>query len=103
MVPDPAFLLGPPLRHSRGRRYTRAAMNPIAPPRGTKDLLPDEAPAWRWLLEAHATVAGRHGYQLIDTPMFEHTELFARGIGGGTDIVDKEMYTITARGGRAVS
>jgi histidyl-tRNA synthetase len=78
-------------------------MNPIAPPRGTKDLLPDEAPAWRWLLDTHATVTGRHGYQLIDTPMFEHTELFARGIGGGTDIVDKEMYTFADRGGRSMT
>jgi histidyl-tRNA synthetase len=78
-------------------------MNPIAPPRGTKDLLPDEAPAWRWLLETHATVAGRHGYQLIDTPMFESTELFARGVGSGTDIVDKEMYTFTDRGGRSLT
>jgi histidyl-tRNA synthetase len=78
-------------------------MNPIALPRGTKDLLPDEAPAWRWLLETHASVAGRHGYQLIDTPMFEQTELFSRGIGGGTDIVDKEMYTFTDRGGRSMT
>ena len=78
-------------------------MNPIAPPRGTKDLLPDESPAWRWLHEAHAAVAGRHGYQLIDTPMFESTELFARGVGSGTDIVDKEMYTFTDRGGRSLT
>ncbi len=78
-------------------------MNPIAPPRGTKDLLPDEAPAWRWFHETHAAVAGRHGYQLIDTPVFEATELFARGVGSGTDIVDKEMYTFTDRGGRSVT
>jgi histidyl-tRNA synthetase len=78
-------------------------MNPIAPPRGTKDLLPDEAPVWRWLHETHATLAGRHGYQLIDTPIFESTELFARGVGSGTDIVDKEMYTFTDRGGRSLT
>jgi histidyl-tRNA synthetase len=78
-------------------------MNPIAPPRGTKDLLPDEAPVWRWLHETHATLAGRHGYQLIDTPLFESTELFARGVGSGTDIVDKEMYTFTDRGGRSLT
>ncbi len=78
-------------------------MTPIAPPRGTKDLLPDEAPAWRWFHETHASVAGRHGYQLVDTPMFEATELFARGVGSGTDIVDKEMYTFTDRGGRSMT
>ena len=78
-------------------------MRPIAPPRGTRDLLPDEAPAWRWFHETHATVAGRHGYQLIDTPAFEATELFARGVGSGTDIVDKEMYTFTDRGGRSMT
>ncbi len=78
-------------------------MTPIAPPRGTKDLLPDEAPAWRWLHETHASVAGRHGYQLIDTPVFEATELFSRGVGSGTDIVDKEMYTFADRGGRSMT
>ena len=78
-------------------------MTPIAPPRGTKDLLPDEATAWRWLHDAHTTIASRHGYQLIDTPVFEATELFARGVGSGTDIVDKEMYTFTDRGGRSMT
>ncbi len=78
-------------------------MNPIAPPRGTKDLLPDEAPAWRWFHDTHAAVAGRHGYQLIDTPVFEATELFARGVGSGTDVVDKEMYTFTDRGERSLT
>ncbi|HSP64568.1 MAG TPA: histidine--tRNA ligase [Candidatus Deferrimicrobium sp.] len=78
-------------------------MNPIAPPRGTRDLLPSEAPAWRWFHETHAAVAARHGYQQIDTPVFEATELFARGVGSGTDIVDKEMYTFTDRGGRSMT
>jgi histidyl-tRNA synthetase len=78
-------------------------MSPMAPPRGTHDLLPDEAPAWRWLHEAHATLAGRFGYQLIDTPIFESTELFARGVGSGTDIVDKEMYTFTDHKGRSLT
>jgi histidyl-tRNA synthetase len=78
-------------------------MSPIAPPRGTKDLLPDDAPAWRWLHECHTTIAGRHGYQFIDTPTFEATDLFARGVGSGTDVVDKEMYTFTDRGGRSLT
>jgi histidyl-tRNA synthetase len=78
-------------------------MSPIAPPRGTKDLLPDDAAAWRWLIDTHATVASRHGYQPIDTPIFEATELFARSVGEATDIVDKEMYTFIDRGGRSVT
>ncbi len=48
-------------------------------------------------------MAGRHGYQLIDTPAFEATELFARAVGSGTDVVDKEMYTFTDRGGRSLT
>jgi histidyl-tRNA synthetase len=78
-------------------------VNPIAPPRGTKDLLPDQAPAWRWFHEKHAGIAEHHGYQLIDTPAFEATELFARGVGSGTDIVDKEMWTFTDRKGRSLT
>ena len=78
-------------------------MTPIARPRGTRDLLPDDAPAWRWLQEAHTKVAAQHGYQLVDTPVFEATELFARSVGDGTDIVDKEMYTFTDRGDRSLT
>jgi histidyl-tRNA synthetase len=51
----------------------------------------------------HGTLAGRFGYQLIDTPAFESTELFARGVGSGTDIVDKEMYTFTDHKGRSLT
>ena len=78
-------------------------MAQITPPRGTRDLLPDDAPAWRWLHETHTAIASRHGYQLIDTPVFESTELFARGVGSGTDVVDKEMYTFTDRGDRSLT
>jgi histidyl-tRNA synthetase len=78
-------------------------VNPIAPPRGTRDLLPDQVPAWRWFHEKHAAVAEHHGYQLIDTPIFEATELFSRSVGEATDIVDKEMYTFTDRGGRSLT
>ncbi|MHB8718086.1 MAG: histidine--tRNA ligase [Candidatus Dormibacteria bacterium] len=78
-------------------------MAEIARPRGTHDLLPDDVPAWRWLHGLHAAAAERHGYQLIDTPIFEATDLFARGVGDATDIVDKEMYTFSDRGGRSVT
>jgi histidyl-tRNA synthetase len=76
---------------------------PPSAPKGTHDLLPDASTAWRWLHEVHAEVADLHGYRLIDTPIFEHTELFERGVGTGTDVVDKEMYTFTDRGGRSLT
>jgi|SRR5579884_152879 len=75
----------------------------IAAPRGTHDLLPDAAPAWLWLHDVHARVAGAFGYQLIDTPIFEHAELIERGVGTGTDVVDKETYTFKDRGDRLVT
>jgi len=78
-------------------------MNSIAAPRGTRDLLPAEAAAWHWLRENHAQCAGLYGYQPIDIPMFEATELFERGTGSGTDVVEKEMYTFTDRGGRSLT
>jgi histidyl-tRNA synthetase len=78
-------------------------MPPITRPRGTNDLLPAEAPLRRWVLETHARVAAAHGYELIDTPVFEATELYERGTGAGTDVVEKEMFSFTDRGGRGLT
>lgn len=78
-------------------------MPPIAAPRGTRDLLPADAAAWQWLHDVHVRVAGAHGYRLVDTPIYEHTELFERGVGAGTDVVEKEMFTFTDRGGRSLT
>jgi histidyl-tRNA synthetase len=75
----------------------------IPAPRGTRDLLPDASPAWEWLHRVHARVAESFGYQLVDTPIFEHTELIERGIGTGTDVVEKEMFTFSDRGGRSLT
>ena len=71
--------------------------------RGANDILPADMPAWRWLLEAHADVAGEFGYEGIETPIFEFTEMFSRGIGAGTDVVDKEMYTFLDKGGSSLT
>ena len=65
--------------------------------RGTRDILPDESPAWQRIEEAARRLFARYGYREIRTPIFEQTELFARGIGSETDIVSKEMYTFTDR------
>lgn len=72
------------------RRMTYMA---IQAPEGTKDLLPDEAAFWAQFKRTAAEVFGRYGYAPIETPVFEQTELFVRGIGEATDVVSKEMFT----------
>ena len=75
----------------------------IEAPKGTYDVLPPEA-ARRELLEHHARkLLGGAGYRRIETPVFEATELFSRGVGHATDIVQKEMYTFTDAGGRSLT
>lgn len=65
--------------------------------KGTKDILPDEVGAWQRVEAAARQLFGRYGYREIRTPIFEETQLFARGIGAETDIVSKEMYTFPDR------
>ena len=72
-------------------------------PRGTKDILPDTVGDWLYVENKIRSLCQRFGYQEIRTPMFEHTELFQRGIGEGTDVVDKEMYTFQDRGDRSIT
>ncbi|HEV3055006.1 MAG TPA: histidine--tRNA ligase [Solirubrobacteraceae bacterium] len=75
----------------------------IQAPRGTFDVLPDDA-ARRETLEAHAKrILEAAGYRRIETPTFEATELFARGVGEATDIVQKEMYSFDDGGGRSLT
>jgi histidyl-tRNA synthetase len=75
----------------------------IQAPRGTQDVLPDDA-ARRELVESHAKrILGAAGYRRIETPTFEATELFARGVGETTDIVQKEMFTFQDAGGRSLT
>ncbi|MEE1948637.1 histidine--tRNA ligase [Pseudomonas alcaligenes] len=65
--------------------------------RGMNDILPEQAPAWRYLERTVAELLDGYGYSEIRLPILEFTELFARGIGEGTDVVDKEMYTFLDR------
>jgi histidyl-tRNA synthetase len=65
--------------------------------RGMNDILPDQTPSWRYLEGTFAGLLEGYGYKEIRLPILEFTELFARGIGEGTDVVDKEMYTFLDR------
>ena len=78
-------------------------MKQISAPRGTQDVYPPESAAWNRLESSAREIAHRFGYGEIRTPMFEATELFARGVGETTDIVEKEMYTFTDKGGRSMT
>jgi histidyl-tRNA synthetase len=75
----------------------------ISIPRGTQDILPGKVEKWQ-LIEAKAReLCEKYQYQEIRTPIFEHTDLFSRGVGDTTDIVQKEMYTFEDRGKRSIT
>jgi histidyl-tRNA synthetase len=69
-------------------------------PPGTLDILPEDQPYWTRLRSHSENLAELAGFERLDTPIFEATEVFARGIGEGTDVVDKEMYSFQDKGGR---
>jgi histidyl-tRNA synthetase len=71
--------------------------------RGVRDILPAETPKWQRVEETARRTFQAYGYEEIRLPLFERTELFARGIGEVTDIVQKEMYTFTDRGGDSIT
>lgn len=71
--------------------------------RGTQDVLPEDQVYWQWVLDEARTIGARYGFAPIDVPVFEETEVFARGVGTGTDIVEKEMYTFLDRGERSLT
>ena len=72
-------------------------------PRGTADILPGEQAYWRYVEQKAVQTCQLYGYQRIDSPIFEETGLFARSVGQGTDIVEKEMYTFTDKGGNQIT
>lgn len=75
----------------------------IQAPRGTKDVLPEESYKWIYIEGLIRELTDLFGYKEIRTPTFEHTELFERGVGDTTDIVQKEMYTFLDRGNRSIT
>jgi histidyl-tRNA synthetase len=72
-------------------------------PKGTKDVLPDYSYKWQYVENTAREVAKAFNIKEIRTPVFEHTELFLRGVGDTTDIVNKEMYTFEDKGGRSIT
>jgi len=78
-------------------------MSSLQPVRGTQDLLPAEQARHRHVVDTARGISARYGYQEIATPIFEFTEVFSRPIGETTDIVTKEMYTFTDRGGEEIT
>lgn len=72
-------------------------------PKGTKDMMPDQAYKWHYLEKKFAEICEKYGFMEIRTPVFEHTELFKRGVGDTTDIVQKEMYTFNDLGNRSIT
>ncbi|MDQ0197174.1 histidine--tRNA ligase [Neobacillus ginsengisoli] len=75
----------------------------ISIPRGTQDILPGEVEKWQLIENKARELCEKYQYREIRTPIFEHTDLFLRGVGDTTDIVQKEMYTFEDRGGRSIT
>lgn len=72
-------------------------------PKGTVDIVPGESEKWQVVEDVFKSEAALNGFQEIRTPVFEHTELFLRGVGDTTDVVEKQMYTFEDKGGRSVT
>ena len=72
-------------------------------PKGTKDVLPKESYKWQYVENEFAKICDLYGFGEIRTPVFEHTDLFVRGVGDTTDIVNKEMYTFNDMGNRSIT
>ena len=75
----------------------------MQPPRGMRDILPEDQPYWEHVRRVLSRLSCEYGFQRIDIPVVEYANLFNRSIGDGTDIVEKEMYTFTTRGGDKVA
>ena len=75
----------------------------IQKPRGTMDILPQNSYKWQYIEEEIRKICREFGVSEIRTPVFEHTELFQRGVGETTDVVQKEMYTFEDKGGRSIT
>src|SRR5574340_786530 len=71
----------------------------IQSPKGMNDILPQDQPYWQFVIKKASAILTDYGFDKIDTPIVEHTSLFARSGGESTDIVEKEMYSFKTKGG----
>ncbi len=78
-------------------------MTAFRAPKGTIDVLPPDSDWWRNAQRVFEDLAEQFGYGLVLTPLFEDTDVFARGVGGDTEVVEKQMYTFTDKGGRSIT
>lgn len=78
-------------------------MTAFRAPKGTEDVMPPDSQWWRDAHRVFDEMCEQYGYGLTLTPMFEDTEVFARGVGGDTEVVEKQMYTFTDKGGRSIT
>ncbi|WP_034850026.1 histidine--tRNA ligase [Clostridium hydrogeniformans] len=78
-------------------------MEKMQAPKGTKDMLPKDSYKWHYVENKLRNLSKEYGIREIRTPMFEHTELFLRGVGETTDVVQKEMYTFEDKGNRSIT
>ena len=78
-------------------------MASVTAPKGTADVLPCDSYKWQYLEGKIRDICARFDFSEIRTPVFEHTEVFERGVGDTTDVVSKEMYTFLDKGGRSVT
>ncbi len=105
------FLLGVPSdasssvfrRGFKDRRSGGESMAEISAPKGVRDILPGESWKWAYVFRVMQETARHFGYSEVHLPLFEHTELFSRGIGDTTDVVEKEMYTFLDKGDRSIT
>ncbi len=81
----------------------RTSVKDLAAVKGTHDILPGEAEVWQTVEAAVSGLFGRYGYRELRAPVIEHTELFEKGTGETTDVVQKEMYTFVDKGGRSIT
>ena len=75
----------------------------VQPPRGMRDILPEDQPYWEQVKRVTERLSRDYGFSRIDTPIVEYSNLFNRSIGEGTDIVEKELYSFTTKGGDKVA
>ena len=104
-MPKPKKIQKTPKKLVKKTRLVRPALEPLVlrTLRGMKDILPEDQPYWDQIRRTSERLSRDWGFFRIDTPLLEFSNLFARSIGEGTDIVEKEMYTFTTRGGDKVA